>query len=168
MIGILVIAHEPLATALVHCTRHVFRRLPPQVAALDVLPDEDPDQAFQAAVALGERINDGSGLLVFTDVYGATPSRIAERMHRPSRICVFTGVNLPLLLKSMGHRRGVALEELVETLVATMPDGIGPVMPECTDDSAGPVVRGMPGPSNVSAGAMRAPLTAGPSARAAR
>ena len=35
MIGVLLIAHEPLATALMHCTRHVFKRVPPQLAALD-------------------------------------------------------------------------------------------------------------------------------------
>ena len=33
MISVLVVAHEPLATALIHCTRHVFGRLPSQVAA---------------------------------------------------------------------------------------------------------------------------------------
>ncbi len=48
MIGILVVSHEPLGTALIHCTRHIFGRMPPQLAALDVIPDEDPEQALHA------------------------------------------------------------------------------------------------------------------------
>ena len=77
MISVLVVAHEPLATALIHCTRHVFGRLPSQVAALDVVPDEDPAAALQAARDLAARVNDGSGLVVLTDLFGATPARIA-------------------------------------------------------------------------------------------
>ena len=45
MISVLIIAHQPLATALLGCCRHVYRGLPVQAAALDIIPDEDPDQA---------------------------------------------------------------------------------------------------------------------------
>ena len=80
MIGILVVSHEPLGTALIHCTRHIFGRMPPQLAALDVIPDEDPEQALHAARELLKRINDGTGAIVLTDLYGATPARIASSM----------------------------------------------------------------------------------------
>ncbi|NDD78120.1 MAG: PTS sugar transporter subunit IIB, partial [Betaproteobacteria bacterium] len=63
MIGVLVISHEPLATALIRATRHVFGRLPVQLAALDVIPDEDPLRAEQHARDLLKRINDGSGAI---------------------------------------------------------------------------------------------------------
>jgi PTS system ascorbate-specific IIA component len=105
MIGILVISHEPLGTALLHCTRHIFGRLPPQLAALDVIPDEDPDLAYQAAQELLKRINDGTGAIVLTDIYGATPARIAARLAEPQRIHVIAGVNLPLLVKALTYRR---------------------------------------------------------------
>ncbi len=82
MIGILVVSHEPLGTALIHCTRHIFGRMPPQLAALDVIPDEDPEAALSAARELIARINDGSGVLVLTDIFGATPSRIAHASGR--------------------------------------------------------------------------------------
>ena len=61
MIGVLVISLEPLGTAMIQCTRHIFGRMPPQLAALDVIPDEDPARALEAARALVSRINDGSG-----------------------------------------------------------------------------------------------------------
>ncbi|MFM7256445.1 MAG: PTS sugar transporter subunit IIA [Betaproteobacteria bacterium] len=118
MIGVLVIAHEPLGTALIRATRHVFGRLPAQLAALDVIPDEDPEGAFRAACELALRINDGSGLLVLTDCYGATPSRIAMRLAEPRRVQVVAGVNLPMLLKALGNRRA-ELPELAAAVEST-------------------------------------------------
>lgn len=132
MISVLVVAHEPLATALIHCTRHIYRRLPSQVAALDVFPDEDPDIALQSARDLAARINDGSGLVVLTDLFGATPARIAVQLAEPHRVVVFHGVNLPLLLKVLNYRRNVPLDELAEKMKASIGDSIGPVTPELT------------------------------------
>jgi PTS system ascorbate-specific IIA component len=116
MIGILVVSHEPLGTALLNCTRHVFGRLPVQLAALDVIPDEDPEAAYRSAHDLMSRINDGSGVLVLTDCYGATPARVASRLAEPHRVVVLAGVNLPMLLKALGNRRG-PLEEMVKPIL---------------------------------------------------
>jgi PTS system ascorbate-specific IIA component len=118
MIGILVVSHEPLGTALIRCTRHIFGRLPPQLAALDVVPDEDPDAAHASAQELLARINDGSGAIVLTDVYGATPSRVAMRLVVPHRVRVVTGANLPMLVKAIYSRR-MPVDDLVELLVDT-------------------------------------------------
>lgn len=116
MIGILLVSHEPLGTALLNCTRHIFGRLPVQLAALDVIPDEDPQAALHAARELLARINDGSGVIVLTDVFGATPSRIATQLAERNRVVVVAGVNLPLLIKALSNRRG-PLEDVVGTLV---------------------------------------------------
>ena len=139
MIGVLVICHEPLATALISCTRHVFGRMLPQLAALDVIPDEDPTLACDAARHLLERINDGGGVIVLTDIYGATPSRIAASLIEPFRVEVVAGVNLPVLLKALNTRRG-PLEDLVDTLIERGRDGLLRVerplhvMPDCAED----------------------------------
>jgi len=126
MIGILVVSHEPLGTALIHCTRHIFGRMPAQLAALDVIPDEDPDAALGAAGALLARINDGTGAIVLTDLFGATPARIAARLAEPHRIVVIAGVNLPLLVKALTHRRG-PLDEVAATLLQGVRDTILPI-----------------------------------------
>jgi mannose PTS system EIIA component len=116
LIGVLVISHEPLGTALIHCTRHIFKRMLPQLAALDVIPDEDPELALKAARELLARINDGSGVVVFTDCFGATPSRIAQHLYEPFKVAVIAGVNLPMLTKALTYRRE-PLEELVPKLL---------------------------------------------------
>jgi mannose PTS system EIIA component len=133
MIGILVISHEPLGTALIRCTRHIFGRLPPQLAALDVIPDEDPLAANEAARGLLDRINDGSGVLVLTDVFGATPSRIAMLLAEPRRVAVISGVNLPLLVKALGNR-SAPLDVVVETLVESGRNAIFVVDPPSKSD----------------------------------
>ena len=132
MIGIMVVSHEPLGTALIHCKRHIFGRMPPQLAALDVIPDEDPDAAFAAARELLARINDGSGVVVLTDLYGATPSRIAARLAEPHRVLVLAGVNLPMLVKALNNRR-VPLDDLVQTLVTSAKAAILEVAPHAEE-----------------------------------
>ena len=126
MIGILVVSHEPLGTALIHCTRHIFGRMPAQLAALDVIPDEDPEQALQAARELLKRINDGTGAIVLTDLFGATPARIASRLAEPDRIVVIAGVNLPLLVKALTYRRG-PLPEVSAKLLEGVRETIMPI-----------------------------------------
>jgi mannose PTS system EIIA component len=130
MIGILVISHEPLGTALLHCTRHIFGRLPSQLAALDVIPDEDPDVAVNAARELLKRINDGSGVLVLTDLWGATPSRVASRLAENDRVAVLAGVNLPMLVKGLtDRRRPQPLPDLVGRLLMGGREAVIQVLP---------------------------------------
>ena len=114
MIGILIVSHEPLGTALLNCTRHIYGRLPVQLAALDVIPDEDPAAAVRAAGDLMSRINDGSGVVVLTDVFGATPSRIARGLADPGRSVVIAGVNLPMLIKLASVRKSGTVEAAVQ------------------------------------------------------
>jgi PTS system ascorbate-specific IIA component len=135
MIGILVVSHEPLGTALIHCTRHIFGRMPPQLAALDVIPDEDPGLALKAARELLARINDGSGVIVLTDLFGATPARIAARLAEPNRIIVIAGVNLPLLVKALTLRRGPP-DEVAATLLEGVRETILPIEARADGDEA--------------------------------
>lgn len=138
MIGILLISHEPLGTALLHCMRHIYGRLPPQTAALDVIPDEDPEQAFAAARELASRINDGSGVLVLTDVVGATPARVASRLIEPLRIELIAGANLPMLCRALTYRRR-PIEELVPMLIDGARNAIQVVTPaSLTEPAAAP------------------------------
>ena len=136
MIGILVIAHEPLGTALIHCTRHIYGRMPLQLAALDVVPDEDPEVACRAARELVARINDGSGVVVLTDLYGATPSRIAANLAELFRVVVVAGVSLPMLVKALNSRR-IPLEELAELLTASARNAIVEIPPLVPSEDPG-------------------------------
>src|SRR5690606_10652584 len=88
------------------------------------IPDEDPGRALEAARALVARINDGSGVIVMTDLFGATPSRIAAQLGEPGRVAVLSGLNLPLLVRALSRRKGRELGALVDELMPAARDAI--------------------------------------------
>ncbi len=109
MVAIVVIAHRPLASALVEAGRHVYSRDPcaasRQLVGLDVAPDAEFNAALAEATALVQRTDRGEGVLVLTDVIGATPGNVAARLARPGKVAVVAGVNLPMLLRALVLRR---------------------------------------------------------------
>ncbi len=86
MIGIVLIAHAPLASALASAASHVYtcapERAEAQLRLVDVPADVDPAAALAQARALVREADDGHGVLVLTDVFGATPSNITRSTRR--------------------------------------------------------------------------------------
>jgi len=80
MIGILIVAHTPLASALRDCALHVFPDCASGVMALDVLPDESPEQSLAKARAAMQALGTDSVLLL-SDVFGATPCNVAQQLN---------------------------------------------------------------------------------------
>ena len=103
MNGVLIIAHAPLAHALRQCALHVFPDAAGHVAALDVRPDATPEQTLAAARAALEHMP-VEGVLVLTDLVGATPCNVAQRLiaGRPCRLVA--GVNLSMVLRALTYR----------------------------------------------------------------
>ena len=108
MAGILIIAHAPLASALQEFTRHVYGEVPDRLKALDVMAHEDAKLTLERAVEAAHSIISDSGLLVLTDIMGATPANVASRLaHMPGfdgRVRVIAGVNLPMLMRAIAYR----------------------------------------------------------------
>lgn len=111
MNGILIIAHAPLAHALRLCALHVFPDCGREVLALDVQPNASPEETLAAArIALTQL--DTPQALVLTDAFGATPCNVAQKLVDGLHTRLVTGVNLPMLLRSVSYRHE-ALEALV-------------------------------------------------------
>ena len=109
---ILIIAHAPLAQALRDCAMHVYPECATSVIALDVLPHAQPEDSLrQAQVALGPAGLEG--LLVLTDIFGATPANVAQKLVAGSTAKLIAGVNLPMLFRSVCYR-----DEPLDALVA--------------------------------------------------
>jgi PTS system mannose-specific IIA component len=108
MAGILIIAHAPLASALQEFTRHVFGEVPVRLKALDVMAHEDAKLTLERTVEAAHSIISDRGLLVLTDIMGATPANVASRLaHMPGfdgRVRVIAGVNLPMLMRAIAYR----------------------------------------------------------------
>jgi PTS system ascorbate-specific IIA component len=127
MVGLLIIAHAPLASALAQCALHVYACDPnyaqERLRALDVPPGADAGRTLEQARALAAELRDDAGVLVLTDAYGATPGNIAAQLADPPRVAVVAGVNLPMLLRALCYRSG-SLAETVEKALAGGAQGV--------------------------------------------
>ena len=101
MAGILLITHNGLGDSLVDCVRHVLGSVPPNIKVLSVLADDDPQRKEAEGRALIAQLDTGDGVLLLTDLFGATPSNIARRLYKPGRVEGLAGVNLPMLLRAV-------------------------------------------------------------------
>ena len=104
MIGILIVSHGAFGEALIHCASHVLGKRPPRVGQVGVTMHDDPDAVLVQARDLVRQLDDGDGVLVFTDILGATPSNIASRLLRPGKIEGVSGVSLPMLIRALTYR----------------------------------------------------------------
>ena len=104
MVGILIVAHGAFGEALIHCASHVLGKRPPLVRQLGVTIHDDPEAILPQAEELVKQLDDGTGVLVFTDILGATPSNIATRLLVPGRVEGVSGVNLPMLIRALTYR----------------------------------------------------------------
>lgn len=123
MIGILLITHAPLGKAFIEAATHVFRSAPEQLESLDVIADQDPDQVRRLAREAIARIDDGSGVLVLTDIVGATPSNCTLQLCIPGKVEVVAGVSLPMLLRAISYRRNT-LDSVAEMALAGGQKGV--------------------------------------------
>ena len=104
MIGILLITHGTFGESLIQNICHVLNKRPPLISQLGVAAQDDPlDILPQARQMLGWA-DSGYGVLVMTDIFGATPGNVAAKLIEPGRIEAIAGVNLPMLLRVLTYR----------------------------------------------------------------
>ncbi len=104
-VGILLLTHGRLGEALVDCARHVLcGQLPVQLAVLSAGQDEPVAEVEAKARQLLTSLDQGGGVLVLTDLLGATPARVAARLIEPGRVEALSGVSLPMVLRAINYR----------------------------------------------------------------
>lgn len=104
MIGILIITHGALGETLIQCASHVIGSRPLRVQSLPVTGRGDPEALLKQARQAIHEVDDGSGVLVLTDMLGGTPSNVAARTVAPGRVEAVAGVNLPMLIRVLTYR----------------------------------------------------------------
>lgn len=114
--GLLIIAHAPLASALRACALHVYPDAGAAIAALDVPPEQNPAETLEAAREIAQGLGT-ERVLVLTDVFGATPSNVAQKLVDGVHSRLIAGVNLPMLLRTVNYL-GDELDSLVNRALA--------------------------------------------------
>lgn len=122
MAGLFIIAHAPLASSLKAVAQHVFPDCAATLEALDVEPEMTPEDIEARAAALVQRLRDPD-LLILTDVFGATPCNVAQKLADGTQVKVVTGVNVPMLWRSLCYA-AEPLDALVARAVAGATQGV--------------------------------------------
>ncbi|MDP1659872.1 MAG: PTS fructose transporter subunit IIA [Methylotenera sp.] len=123
MIGILIIAHGGLGESLKECAKHVIGNEPRQLAFLAVNIDDDPNELLPKAQALVLELDHGDGVLVLSDMYGATPCNIVSKLLVPGKVEGVAGVNMPMIVRTMTYRHE-SLMALVEKAISGGREGV--------------------------------------------
>ena len=111
MAGILIIAHTPIASAMLSFAEHVYGAVPEHIRAVDIPAHEDAKVSFERALTAALAVEMNGELLVLTDVMGATPANVATRLITQQNasgeklnVLVLAGLNLPMLMRAVSYK----------------------------------------------------------------
>ena len=124
MIGILIVAHGAFGEALIHSASHVLGKRPLRVRQVGVTVHDDPEAILPQAQDLVRQLDEGEGVLVLTDIYGATPGNIALRLLKPGQVEGISGVNLPMLIRALTYREKGDLAKVVKKALSGGTEGV--------------------------------------------
>jgi PTS system ascorbate-specific IIA component len=109
---------------------HTYGSSPERVRAVDIAPYEDTKASFDRVMKAAYAVNSGHGILILTDVMGATPANVASKLEAlgplsglNAPVIVLAGLNLPMLMRCITHR-GDSLEELAQKALVGGQNGI--------------------------------------------
>lgn len=110
MIGLVLVTHGRLADEMLAALEHVVG---PQKAFSNVCigPDDDMEERRGHILESIAKVDDGSGVILLTDMFGGTPSNLAISVIEKANVEVVAGVNLPMLIKLASVREGSSLIE---------------------------------------------------------
>ena len=122
MVGILLMTHAPLGQASIAAVAHVFRGPTERFEAIDVTADQDTNEIHALAESAIQRLDEGDGVLVITDIKGGTPSNCCNSLAEAGRVEIIAGISLPMLLRAITYRRDT-LDVVVEMALAGAQNG---------------------------------------------
>ena len=123
MIGILIVAHDKLGESLIGAVAHVLGSRPPQFESLGVTASDDPLALLPKARELVKSLDSGDGVLIFSDIYGATPCNLVGKLLAPGRIEGVAGVNLPMLVRAFTYR-AKGMDMMIKKAISGGCDGV--------------------------------------------
>ena len=121
--GILLVTHPGVGTALLDVATRLLRQLPLKTEAFEVPFDADLDALLPLASAALRRVEGGEGVLILTDLYGASPANLAGQLARlGTPVRRVSALSLPMLLRVMNYPEQ-GLDQLPATAAAGTRNG---------------------------------------------
>ncbi|MBS0431482.1 MAG: PTS fructose IIA subunit family protein [Proteobacteria bacterium] len=123
-VGVLLVTHEAIGRALMEAAQHVMPRLPLKVDVVEIGECRDPARTLSATATAARALDAGAGILVLSDLYGATPCNVAHQLGSVGvRARCVSGLNLPMLLRVLNYA-DKPLDELAEVAASGGRGGI--------------------------------------------
>jgi len=110
MIGLVLVTHGALADEFLSAMQYVVGPQK-QIASVGIFPNDDIQKRRDEILQKVREVNDGSGVIILTDMFGGTPSNLSISLLDKEKVEVVAGLNLPMLIKLAGIRGSVDLEE---------------------------------------------------------
>lgn len=121
--GLLVIAHDNVGQSLMETASSILGMCPMALEIISVCAGCEPDDMVESARNAVRRLDSGDGVLILTDMYGSTPSNVANHLSADATIKVVAGLNLPMLVRVLNYPT-LTLDELVYKAVSGGKGGI--------------------------------------------
>lgn len=129
MIGILIISHENLGEEFVRCATHILGERPKNLICLAIQAHDDPAFNVAEAKKLLAELDHGEGVLIITDICGATPCNIASQLMIPGKVACLAGINLSMLLRILSYRNE-PLDSVINKALDGGKKGVMEIQPE--------------------------------------
>jgi mannose PTS system EIIA component len=124
MVGILIISHGGFGECLIQTVTHMLGAKPAALRALGFTRQVDLALLESLAREALSEVDSGAGVIIFTDMFGATPSNLAARLVEPGRIEAIAGVNAPMLVRAVNYRN----ENLLNVIEKALAGGTGGIV----------------------------------------
>ncbi len=123
MVGILLITHDNLGETLLDIANNILGEKTRSIATLNVERSMEIDFVVEKALIAIEQIENGEGVIILTDIIGATPFNIVRRLITPNKIESVSGLNLPMLLRAITYQKS-ELSDLLKKAEQGGKDGV--------------------------------------------
>lgn len=140
MLGIVVVAHAPLGSALLAVMTHMMGEQPAGLAVVDVYATDSLEHNHKRLEEAVATVNEGDGVVLLTDLFGATPSNVCSQLARNAtqyRCAVVSGCNVPMVVRALSYRH-LSIDEVTAKLVSGARNGVVATKPRPAKKTAGP------------------------------
>lgn len=121
-VAVLLITHDKIGQAMLDTAGKIIGKMPLTIKRMGISMNAGLEETLDKAHTQIDQLDEGQGVLILTDLFGATPSNIARQLHT-GNIAVISGLNLPMLIRVLNYPR-LSLPEMVEKAVSGAHDGI--------------------------------------------
>ena len=122
-VGLLIISHDGIGPAVLGTATYMLGRCPLKAKLLAASRDCNPDELCADALEQLQLLDEGDGILIITDLYGSTPSNIAQKLAAHKNVRAVSGLNLSMLIRIFNYPQ-LDLEQLTEKAISGGKEGI--------------------------------------------